>query len=148
MVSVAQLVEHRIVIPVAVGSSPTTRTTYKLLTRSPQLDSSVIKRRTENMRLFPVRTFSDGERVYDVELLWKLAPKAKWEQVSLFVKKMGAKIWGRYSPKALLKRRRGKEWEAAMRSDLRYAIIVNHDGWIADGNHRLLKAVILGNRWI
>jgi len=92
------------------------------------------------------QTFTNETHTYDVRKLWELAPKAQWLRIETLLRNIDQNIWGEdeLTPREILERKAGREWDVAMMSDLRYAIIVTPTMMIADGNHRLLKAIALG----
>ena len=89
-----------------------------------------------------MHTYSNSFDVYDVKKLWQLAPKSEWIDVKKLHKCLKEDIWetGK-TPIEHLKDKDGPEWEAMLRSDLRYALILTPDNDIADGNHRFMKAI-------
>jgi hypothetical protein len=104
------------------------------------------RKRDEN-----IQTFSqDSLGTFDVSDLWKIAPKAKRIPIKSISKNLSNSCWGDNHPslRELIKLQRGKHWDIAMQSDLRYAIILTPEGFVADGNHRLVKAVALGKKTI
>lgn len=92
------------------------------------------------------QTFTNATGTYDVYMLWDIAPKAEWFKVSELLKNMNEHIWGKEypTPTQYLKAQEGYHWDVAMDADLRYSLILTPTMYVADGNHRLLKALHLG----
>jgi len=92
------------------------------------------------------QTYSNKDTTYDVRILWKIAPRAKRVPIRNLLRGMDHKIWGEDDPTPfeLMRMEKGYHWDTAMKSDLRHPVIVTPTGWIADGNHRLVKALVTG----
>jgi len=97
-----------------------------------------------------IQIYTNADSKYNVSLLWEMAPKAKRIDINRLNKGMYENLWGEEfpTPFEVLTAREGHHWDVAMRSDLRYPIIVTPNGWIADGNHRLIKAIVLKKQTI
>jgi len=95
-----------------------------------------------------LHTYSNKYDTYDVQKLWKSAPKTKWVSIKKLEHCLKENIWGNKTPKQHLKDKGGPEWDTMLESDLRYAIIVTPDMDVADGNHRLMKAKLLNKKRI
>lgn len=91
-----------------------------------------------------MHTYSSGDTTYDVNVLWQLAPRAEYVSIGLVMRGFDERVWGRApTPRQVLMERSGPIWHDVLRADLRFALIVTPDWWVADGNHRLVKAVYL-----
>lgn len=94
--------------------------------------------------------YSTNGKSYDVHELWKIAPKSKRVKVSLLTKQLRQRCWGNDHPTPIrtLRERKDTHWHNIMSCDLRYPIILAPNNQIADGIHRLYKAVLLNKRYI
>jgi len=93
-----------------------------------------------------VHTFSEDNKTWDVKDLWEAAKKEKMILISCrYLKRyIDADIWDIWKIRSL------KEFsfhmKLVMESDLRYPIILTPEKFIADGYHRLLKALYLNKK--
>lgn len=87
-----------------------------------------------------------GDRTYNVEKLVGIAPGVEEIPLSDLEGVMRDPVWGKNSPSPMeyLEKESGPEWEDILKADLRYPIIVAPNGEVADGNHRVIKAMYEG----
>lgn len=98
-----------------------------------------------------MHTFTDGNKTFDVYRLWDIAPAQIEIPISIIAKdNLYEHIWGDKCPNILelLSCRCGEHWSRVVKCDNQYPIIVTPDFWVADGNHRLTKALYLNQTHI
>jgi len=107
------------------------------------------------MQRFEGQTFRDAGRTYDVSRLWELTAKNPTVKMSVAkLHKEVGKTWGhrpnKYGLDDVLANPKlySKDYTRILRADLNYPILI-HKGWIiADGVHRLGKAMLNKQRTI
>ena len=97
-----------------------------------------------------MHTYSTNKREYNVHILWKIAPKSKKVKISQLEKQLRKKCWGLEAPTPLkiMWDKKDTHWHNIMDCDLRYPIILAPNMQIADGFHRLCKAILLKKKYI
>jgi len=97
-------------------------------------------------------TYSDGRNVWDVQILWAMAEMHKAVEVKLSdipnvtVNLMESYCWTRTGEwvKALTVAEILKHADRVEKADLTKPIILTPDGCVADGIHRIIKAIRKG----
>ena len=95
--------------------------------------------------------FYDGKRVYDTERLWSLVSRRtptrrKIKPLEWHLKE---KVWSMRPMDVIRNRKKhSRHWSRIKNADLSYPILVNDEGIIIDGCHRLSKAYMMGRATI
>ena len=89
------------------------------------------------------RVVGGVKRVWDVYKLWELAAglPVKTVEIASF-KELDLDCW--FGGKAPTMRQVGEHCRKIMNADLKYPVILNADGSLMDGGHRIVKSMILG----
>ena len=83
-------------------------------------------------------SFQDGNLIYAVEDLWKVAKNLPIEEIPLVDIRISTIGGGGYT----------KHIKRVQKADLSYPIIILEDNWVADGMHRVIKALMRGEETI
>lgn len=98
------------------------------------------------------QTYSDGKSTWDVRDLWEAASRLPSSLVPIlelpgFEDLLGSYIWSKHEEwtKALTIAEILEHSDRVANADLTYPIILTPDGHIADGYHRVVKAIRKGH---
>ena len=108
-----------------------------------------------------VQTFSDNKYIYSVDMMFaflyfnKIKPIKQIINDSILVN-LDYDCWGdpvkneKYSPNQVILNPKmySNEYKKIIDSDLQYPIIINEQGNIIDGMHRLMKSVLFNKKYI
>lgn len=96
--------------------------------------------------------FSTSNREYSVNKLFELAEDLPIEKrlTADFANQLEDEVWSEGDKKIrpIDITPKSKHWKRTVDADLRYPIIIGPDNEIMDGYHRLLKAELLGKKFI
>ena len=91
-------------------------------------------------------TLSDGKNIWAVKDLWRAAEGLTPKVVSvakLVELNNDRHSWGKIDQKEMV-----QHVKRVMNADMSYPLILSPDGWIADGLHRLTRAMLEGHETI
>ena len=108
-----------------------------------------------------VQSYSDNKYIYSVDMMFAYIHFHKLKSIKQkinknMLEKLDHEVWGnpikniKFSPNAVLinPKKYRKDYDRINDADLQYPIIMDQDGNIIDGVHRLTKAVLLDKKYI
>jgi len=90
--------------------------------------------------------FTDGKSTWSATSLYEAAKNQKCKKFKLPIKHLDLE-WVRY-PDGLRLIDFAYHMKRVLATDLNYPILMNHNGRIMDGEHRILKAISINQDWV
>ena len=92
------------------------------------------------------KTYREGKEIYSVDMMLAYTNLYTTRKVMLKVFELGPQldelVWGKNSPRQVMAKKTGEDWDRIKHANLSYPILITEDGKIIDGYHRVCRATM------